>query len=187
MARLFIAVTLSEAAKRWLAGVKEELSPFCRNVKWVEAENYHLTLKFLGETSSEQLPGIRQVLAECARFKPPAVGFQGAGVFPGFRQARVIWAGVTGGVDALAGVAAYLDERLAGLGFVSETRGFRPHLTLGRFRVPADLTPYRAQVLAAGRSSFGPFPITSVHLMESQLTREGPRYTELAKSSLTGV
>jgi 2'-5' RNA ligase len=187
MIRCFVAATLPGEAKRWLAGARQELARFCEDVKWVEAENYHLTLKFLGEIEERQLSGIRRALSECGRAAPLRLGFQGVGVFPGLRRARVVWAGVTGEVAGLREIAACLDRALGKLGFPPEDREFRPHLTLGRFRNPADLTPCQEQLQSIGSVPCGPFAIPALHLMQSTLTRRGPVYTPIGDLNLTGA
>jgi len=187
MVRCFIAVTLTREAKQGLAGLRMELSRFCHDVKWVDRENYHLTLKFLGEIEEKRLTGVRRALSACSRFAPMQIGFQGVGVFPGVRRARVVWAGVTGDVGGLGDVAAFLDQSLGKLGFPPEERGFQPHLTLGRFRAPADLTSFRGELQSTGSRPFGPVPVGALHLMQSVLTRQGPVYTSIGEINFTGT
>jgi len=104
-------------------------------VKWVRPEGLHLTLKFLGDVEEERGPALRGALAlaagDGAEARGVTVHIEGFGVFPDFRRPRIVWAGVTPD-PALELLQHRVEQAFAPLGFPTEARPFRPHLTLGR-------------------------------------------------------
>jgi 2'-5' RNA ligase len=135
--RAFIAVPLPDTLLRELARLQrrlEERVPH-RSVRWVRSESIHLTLKFLGDTSTEKLQGIKQALAAVARNVPVATFTVGEiGCFPHTRRPRVVWVGVQEPTGRLAALQDAIEEVMAPFGYEPEGRGFKPHLTLGRVR-----------------------------------------------------
>jgi 2'-5' RNA ligase len=133
--RAFIAIPLPATLLDKLAALQRRLERQVppRSVRWVRAEGIHLTLKFLGDTPTDRLPDIKQVLATVSRHAPAcAFTAEGLGCFPNTHRPRVVWVGIrepTGRLEALQGA---IEEVVAPLGFPPEGRNFSPHLTLGR-------------------------------------------------------
>ena len=103
-------------------------------VKWVRPDGVHLTLKFLGDVDDAREPELRAALTEAAgRGEPRGVTIhvEGFGVFPDVKRPRVVWAGVTPD-PALELLQHRVEQVFAPLGFPTEARPFRPHVTLGR-------------------------------------------------------
>jgi 2'-5' RNA ligase len=104
-------------------------------VKWVRSEGLHLTLKFLGDVDNAREPELRAALSQAAGGGSEARGvtvhIEGFGVFPDFRRPRIVWAGVAPD-PALELLQHRVEQFFAPLGFPTEARAFRPHLTLGR-------------------------------------------------------
>ena len=133
--RAFIAVPLPRSLLDQLAALQHQLgeqaSP--RSVRWVRAEGIHLTLKFLGDTSTERLPDIKQALAAVARHAPTCTfTVEGLGCFPNPRRPRVVWVGVQEPTGWLEVLQDAIEEAMTHFGYSREKRGFKPHLTLGR-------------------------------------------------------
>lgn len=158
------------------------------DIAWVAADNFHLTLKFLGEVPAAGLPEIEAALgAAVAPAEPFTLGVRGLGAFPSPERARVIWAGTAEGAGGATSLAARVDEALERLGFAREPRPFTPHVTLGRAREPRR-RPALAAALAAGASrEFGRVAVARVSLMQSALAPRGARYTELRAFELRGT
>lgn len=179
--RLFAALELPPEPRTAAAAMIRELRRSGADVKWVAPENLHVTLKFLGETDPGRLGEIGAVLqAACSAAPALELALAGAGAFPGVGRPAVVWLGLAGQVEALAGLARALDDGLAGLGFPPETRRFQAHLTLGRARRGRGPNPPSrplAQALAGLAGWRGPeFVARRVSLMESTLTPAGPIY-----------
>jgi len=182
--RLFVAVTLSAEVKRELGLVSEVMAGRLpeRSVRWVKPELMHITLCFLGETAVSKLEAITQTMDKVAQNKAPiSLRLNGTGCFPNAKRPRVVWVGLTGQVAELATIKQELDTGLAVLGWKMEKRRFKPHLTLGRVKDVQKLREVSWEVdvqeVVVG--------ITAVHLIESQLTREGPIYTTRHISQFT--
>ncbi len=184
--RLFVAVDLDQAVRAAAADVARRLAPVAEHggsVGWVKPENMHLTLKFLGEVDDARVPEV------AARVKAPYdvaafdVSFSGVGLFPPSGPVRVVWIGMTAGVEPLQALQQEVEARLGPLGFPAETRGFQAHLTLGRFRIPAPRS-IRAAIEGVRAGNVGACRIDHVTLYQSRLSPRGATYTPLERGLL---
>jgi RNA 2',3'-cyclic 3'-phosphodiesterase len=186
--RLFIALNLpTEVRSRVAAEVIAPLQALLPGVRWVREETLHLTLLFLGERDEAGMREARAVVLEVAAdCQPFRVSLCGLGAFPTRARPRVVWLGVAepAPVRALSGVLERERERL---GAPAEGRPYTPHLTLGRVpphaqgAVQAALAPALAAVRFEAAVTF-----TSLDLVRSELTPQGPRYTVLLSAPLGG-
>lgn len=181
--RLFIAIQLPPNVRTSLGAVSDNLAAQMpeRSVRWVKPDLLHLTLRFLGDTAVDRMPALGATLDEVAAAHAAfALSLGELGCFPNRSRPRVIWVGLHGDLQPMQALKRALDETLAPLGWEKEDRPFRAHLTLGRVKDSRLLKSVRwgtdVQPL--------PVPITAVHLVESQLTREGPVYTVRHSSDL---
>src|SRR5207245_7151093 len=130
----------------------EGLRRVARDVAWVAPESLHLTLKFLGRVREARTPELAVALTRAtAGLTAFEANVAGLGAFPSPARARVIWAGVGRGTDALVELAGRVDAALAALGVEREPRAFSPHVTLGRVRV-ARRDPALADALFASKA-----------------------------------
>jgi 2'-5' RNA ligase len=188
--RLFIAIELPADVRSSLERLIRSLrdAGIDRGLRWVRPEGIHITLKFLGSTDEEDLPGI---IAAIRTASSSATAFEltveGVGSFGGPRSLRVIWAGVGGDTAALGTLAASMENALEPLGFARESRRFNAHLTLARVR--EDASPdERARLHALLKQQAPParasFRVSTCSLMESQLKQGGAVYTQVASFPL---
>ncbi len=126
--RLFVALDIDTAIRERLREFVSELGAHAPGVRFVGPETFHVTLKFLGETT--RLEEIERALA-AVRGVPFEVAFRGCGFFPTPKSARVFWAGIEAPAE-LQGLAAGIDEATRALGFPVERGPYKPHLTLAR-------------------------------------------------------
>lgn len=130
--RLFVALNLPEAVRTALWEAAGRLRATDLPVKWVAPEGLHVTLKFLGEVPPEREPELVSALARArVGARPLPLAVNGFGAFPDARHPRVVWAGVTPD-PALELLQHGVEREFAPLGFPTEGRAFRPHVTLGR-------------------------------------------------------
>jgi 2'-5' RNA ligase len=149
-------------------------------VKWVRPENIHLSLKFLGDVDEAREAELREALKRAAgtRSEPRPLTLQitGFGVFPDYQRPRVLWAGVTPdpGLELLQhGV----EQAFAPLGFPTEARPFRPHVTLGRAGRDARPRDFKElEAMLAGTDFDETVTVSEVDLMQSTLQPSGPVY-----------
>jgi 2'-5' RNA ligase len=157
-------------------------------VKWVETQNLHLTLKFLGDINADSVESVLANMKEAtAGTGNLRLEMSGLGTFPGGPRVRVIWTGLSGDVRKLSTLQERVETGLVLLGFKKETRAFQPHLTIGRVRDKASFSEredlYR-QVERHAATDAIRFSVDSLILVRSTLTRSGPVYTELGRVSL---
>ncbi len=185
--RGFIAVPLPAEVKERLSGAQRRLKPAAPDVKWVEPESFHITLKFLGSVSPERLQETwREVVAGLRGAQSFTLRLVGVGAFPNAGRARVVWAGITEGAEELAQLAARTERVCAECGFEAENRPFRAHVTLGRAREPGPNPQLAAQLDALAAEDLGTVPVDRVLLMRSELTPKGAVYTVLEQVLLGG-
>lgn len=176
--RAFVAVDIQdqrvlEAVKR----IQEELSRYVR-AKFVELENFHFTLKFLGEVSEEAVDEVYSAMKELD-FKPFELELRGVGCFPNVRRINVIWVGTREGGDKLTSLANELEKKLRRLGFEPERRPFTPHATIARVKYVQNREGLASAIEKMKDLEIGRVTVDSVRLKRSQLTPKGPIYTTL--------
>lgn len=184
MARLFIAISLTEKQKDELAALQQRVRDYLDGVSWVKPAGMHLTLKYLGETDLSRVELIGKVMDDKAAIMPAFDTVYGkSGVFPSTRRARVIWTGLLAGIEQVQNLAGSIDRSLAKKGFSAERRAFTPHLTIGRLRRPVEES--RVKRFLEEESSFKSSSATvkEITLYESELNPRGAIYTVLYRSS----
>ncbi len=138
--RLFIGVPLTEEARRAVEAHLRRTMPDGVPGRPVPAANWHLTLRFLGATRAEQLAAVVRHLSAAELGDGFDVGFGGLGAFPRARSARVLWMGLTEGVERLVALARIAEVAAREAGFAPEEKAFKPHLTISRIQPPRDVT-----------------------------------------------
>jgi RNA 2',3'-cyclic 3'-phosphodiesterase len=180
--RSFIAIELPEEVRATLSQLETQLmAESSTAVKWVATDSIHLTLKFLGSVDSDKLDAIiRAMQIAASGISPFQLELNALGVFPNTRQVQVVWVGLDGELASLTRLQKSIEANVSPLGFPTEARPFRPHLTLARVREQA-LPSERQKLgdLIASRSLAEPsaFEVSSISLMRSQLTRQGAIYS----------
>ncbi len=185
--RLFLAIDIPFELKDRVVAAREQLAEGVQGVKWVEDQNLHLTIKFLGEVRENQVTDVVEVtqktLRSCPKFR---LEIGDPGFFPNARNPRVIWLAIKGETEVAGRVARALDDSLMPLGFEADKRR-RLHLTLGRFR--SDVS---CKVLVENSQNFKgfagklEFEVNQVVLYHSTLTRNGPIYSIVEKIAFNG-
>lgn len=187
--RLFTAVEIGEDVQAIANRVIEDLkrrtaqaAPSAR-VSWVKPEQLHLTVCFIGQTRPDLGARVIAALERPLGVPPFELSIAGTGSFPPKRPPRVIWAGITAGLDHLHALEQEVRLRLAALIPGGAERNYHPHLTLGRVKHPAGLRP---AVLLRGleQAVFGGVHVGAVTLFESRLSPTGPTYIALGRTPL---
>ncbi|MBM4236165.1 MAG: RNA 2',3'-cyclic phosphodiesterase [Firmicutes bacterium] len=186
--RLFIACNLSQAQKHELETIQHKMTNYLPGVRWVKPQGLHLTLSFLGDTDEKSIVPLHKVLEKVAvTANPFQLMLGGCGVFPSFSKARVLWIGIREGEEALQRIKKELDYCLEGLGFVTEKRYYKPHLTLGRMRYPLEEELIRRSLDEFGAFSSSTTEISKLVLYESRLTAHGAYYYPLVEAELKKI
>ncbi len=152
-------------------------------IKTVSERNLHVTLKFLGDVSEEQIADVGRILAEIVpRYQSHRISLVGVGAFPHAQRPSVVWIGMQQ-AGKLVELAGEIEQELRPVGFAPEHRGFSPHLTVGRIKTRPpqmlfDLMNSHAQL------EFGEIMINEVRLYSSELKSQGPEYSTLQSYAL---
>ena len=186
--RLFIATDIDDKVREGLGDLQQEL----RNqvdvkkgdVKWVNPENIHLTLKFLGEVKDKEVVDICNISKDvAARHKSFELEIGRLGYFGG-RSARVLWVGTGDGANNLQKIQKDLEEQLDSAGWPREQREFAGHLTVCRVKnTKAGIK--LAEICEDFKDlELGTIPVNSISVYQSQLTPQGPVYTVVGNYKL---
>lgn len=182
--RTFIALKIYPEDK--LAGLfnalKSELSG--EALKWVEPDNLHLTLKFLGDTNAEQVEEVKEILFQTAsQFSGFQFQLKGLGYFKSNGQPRVLFAKIEN-FESLKQLVDSLQESLEEIGFEKDERAFKPHLTLARIKFIKNKRQFYSLVENADSTNFQPVNVNEIIYYQSILKPSGPEYIPLHKVQL---
>jgi RNA 2',3'-cyclic 3'-phosphodiesterase len=186
--RTFIAVELDAAIRKAAADLIDKLRPADADVKWVDPEKLHLTVKFLGGVDAEDVARVCDAVEKAvADVSPFQLAIRGAGAFPNTRRPQTIWLGAGEGDDRMAKLAGRVDKALEKFGFRRETRRYRTHLTLGRFRRDGHGSGELGRLLQQFADyDPGRMPVEELVTFSSQLTPTGPIYEAMGRADLGG-
>jgi 2'-5' RNA ligase len=182
--RCFVAVQIDDHLRRGLTRAVHawRRRPDCADLRWTDADGWHLTLAFLGSTDPGRVAVIAAALERAAGSQPPfAVHAGGVGAFPSRARARVAWYGFADPDRRLAGLAVSVREAL---GIEPEARPFRPHVTLARARADAAIDLRAWVASGAAEAPSAELRVDAIRLMRSHLGRGPARYEELAAMPL---
>ena len=148
------------------------------DLRLVMPENIHITLRFLGDIPASRVDQIHEGM-KTVDFSAFECEVHGLGVFPDLRYARVVWAGIRKGSDALKSVANQLEPQLHKLGFRADPKGFSPHLTLARVKTGRNKAELARSIQELADYDFGIVKADCLLLRKSVLTPKGPIYSTL--------
>jgi 2'-5' RNA ligase len=183
--RTFIAVAASPEVRQGAMRLMETLRPAAGNVKWIEKENLHWTLQFLGNVDERNLPEVCDAVATAAQeIEPFDVETRGAGAFPAADRPRILWIGAGQGERNMSVLHAAIERRLRKRGYRGEERRFVPHITIGRARGKGRPHSLAKELAALANYDAGTMLVDEVTVYASELGREGPEYRVLAHAPL---
>jgi 2'-5' RNA ligase len=176
--RSFLALDPPEEIRGEIALVQSRLRKFISgDIRWVRPEGIHLTLKFFGDIFADDVENIAAVIEKAAAGERPfSLAIGGAGV----------WLGMNGDVERLVVFQKGLDQALRQIGFPSEERPFRSHLTLGRIKTSKGLIGLAGALEKREEYTAGRFIASGLSLMQSELTPRGAIYKRLKWFPFTG-
>lgn len=172
--RLFIAAELPASCFKPLTLAMQRLQREARRASLTRPENLHLTLRFIGEQKAAKAELIRQAFSRLmsGEGKAPQLEWTGFGSFSG-RDGATVYAAFKAD-DVLLNLQRQIEETLAEMGLAPEKKSFKPHVTLAR-RALFDERPD----FSAWPKRSGSLTVPSVHLLLSEFTGRGMRYTKL--------
>jgi 2'-5' RNA ligase len=186
--RCFIAIDIDREIRNALSGLQRKLRDSIGvkkgDINWVNPDNIHLTLKFLGEIKDEKVAEICNIVKVAAgRHKSFELDIESVGHFGG-RSPKVLWVGTGKGQENLLKLQEDIEKSLASAGWPEETREFSGHLTLCRIR-----NPKAGMKLAQASESYKDFKVgmlsaNAVCVYQSELKPTGPVYIVLGNYKL---
>lgn len=178
--RTFISVDIG--ALPGIVKVLDDLKNMDADLKLVEPENVHLTLKFLGDTDEKIVDEIAGVMEKSVNDVPPfRIKFSGVGVFPSMDYMRVVWIGVEN-AEKLGIISERLENDLSNLGFKREKRKFSPHVTIGRVKSTRNKGVLQNFLNENTEKDFGELDVKSIRLKKSVLTSKGLEYSTVKEA-----
>lgn len=180
--RGFIAIDIDSFPK--LVQFENEIGKSGANVKIVEPENIHITLKFLGDTNEEFVDRIEEIIKDSVKGADPfEIKLKGAGVFPNDNYIKVMWIGIENG-EQIGKIANKIDEEISELGFEKEKRRFSAHLTIARIKSAKNKEKLLQLIEKYREAEFGTLMVDAIKLKKSELTAKGPIYSTLKEVKL---
>ena len=184
--RAFFAAEIDERLRRELAAVIEELRPIGAAVRWVAAENLHWTVKFLGEVPLNDAGAIAKAAqAALAGHEPFTGAVDGVRAFPDARRMRLVAAHLEES-GRLGAIRDDLEPPMQDFGVPPDGRGFKAHLTMCRVKGSRGVRELVEALAPYENRSFGECHVEAITLFMSELARQGPTYTPLARIPLGG-
>ncbi len=184
--RTFVAIECSEHLRSSCEQAVAKLSDVVDGARWVQPENIHLTLKFLGEVEDRELHAVCQKVGEAAQTVSKFdVACRSVGAFPSVERPSTIWIDVVDSNDHVMELQQKVAESLSDLGFPIERRPFKAHLTIGRTRSRDSGNPEWLKIVERyANREFGLLSVKEVVVFSSELERRAPVYTALARCPL---
>ncbi len=177
LTRTFFCLPLPGQLREKIASLLPGLQKENLGFRWVRPEQYHITLKFCGDITVDEINTLMESTSQKLRERSPGeicLKLQAIGAFPNTYRARVVFIEVMGDTERLGRLAALIETAAAAAGIPRETRPFRPHLTLARTRRPGP-----AKINFPDWTELEGWVNKKVVLMKSELHPSGPVYTKL--------
>ncbi len=177
--RSFISIDLEDQQiLSRITSILSSLQSLGGDLKPVERENIHLTLKFLGNVPTPRLSEVKSSLQQLI-FPLFTAEIKGAGAFPNLNHMNVIWVGVEECWSQVEQIYEQVEKLLSVLGFRRENRPFSPHITIARVRSGRKRDEIANFLRHLGNESFGTITVDKVRLKQSILSSSGPKYSTL--------
>jgi len=182
MFRIFIAVDITPTND--ILRFLNQINSLNADIKIVEPQNIHITLKFLGDTPEKKFEQIEQIIKDSVKgIEAFNIKLNGTGVFPNKNYIRVVWIGIKD-IEKLMTIARNVDEKISALGFKKEKRDFSAHLTVGRVKTAKNKHLLLKKIEEYKDFNFGIQEVKYIKLKKSDLTPKGPIYTTLKEIAL---
>jgi len=177
--RCFVAVDLDEPSIRErIVTAQRGLEDTRAQLKLVNPEILHLTLRFLGEIPQATVEQVKSAM-DAVRFSSFEVEFLGLGAFPNPNRINVVWVGIKRGQEQFNEMFRQLEPKLRQIGLPPDNKGFSPHLTIARVKSGINREALAKFVASLVEQEFGKMTVKVLRLKKSTLTPKGPIYTTI--------
>lgn len=182
--RLFFAVSIPVEIIAAIENTQRQLQKImdCPSIRWTRPDQFHYTVKFLGEVSMAKAQKAVEVAEEvCYRAKPFELSLGGLGAFPNAQRPSVLWIGATKGAVEFERLARELEEALARHHFRRESRPPTAHLTIARIKTYDAEASVASGLEKAKIGEIGTLTVDSIVLMRSILKPSGSEYSLVSR------
>ena len=176
--RAFLAIDIDKKLTQKIEDLQKEFKKVNANMKYVEIENIHFTLKFFGNINEKMIDDISVATENLLKkYEPINIAIEGTGSFPNENHIKVIWLGIEEN-PVLIDLMKKLDVEFKKLGFKKE-RNYSPHLTIARMKSPKNKNEVRKKIATFNDIKIGKMNISEISLKKSELTPKGPIYSNI--------
>jgi len=176
--RLFIGIGVSGELKEKVSEVQKRFREF--DIKFVEKENLHFNLKFLGEVPEDKIAEIKDVMTKIgSQFENFTINIAGINAFPNKNYVKVLFLEVKEGRETMNAIADVLE-----LGLGKSDKPFIPHLTLGRVKSVQDREKLKSLLREMQNIEIGKMEVSKIKLIKSDLAPSGPIYQDVFTTKL---
>ncbi|MBQ6628508.1 MAG: RNA 2',3'-cyclic phosphodiesterase [Methanobrevibacter sp.] len=176
--RAFLAIDVDEELKAKMYRVIKEFKKIDANIKYVDLENLHLTLKFFGDIDTEGLDVLSsKIEGVVSNFDKFTIKVKGCGAFPNNNRIKVIWLGIEDD-ELIRQLHDELDKEFVALGFDKDKK-FSSHLTIGRMKSGKGKNEVKSTIEEFSEVEIGEMDVDRIILKKSTLTPQGPIYEDL--------
>lgn len=173
--RTFVAINFPDSLKNEIRDIQNSLKPFVRSARWTAMNNFHLTIKFLGEIDdTEKESAVEAIRMACNVFKPFEIGFDRLGYFGSNENMRVVWIGMSKNPDELVLLQGEIEKCFKVQGFPPDEKGFKPHVTIGRDVIMSKKTDLSSFIINLDK-----LYVDKISLMLSENSGKGFHYTPI--------
>jgi 2'-5' RNA ligase len=185
--RTFVGVSLNDPLRQQLAAIQQTLARTGARVHWTQPDALHITVLFLGDLDDQELVKVCQdVDRQTPRFPRFSVAIHGLSGFPTPRRPKILWAGIADGAAELVQMYQHFEQQFVkSIGYRPEERSYSPHVTLGRIKADEAAQQIARELPRYSDHRFGDMPVSEIHVFRSDLRRDGPQYTILARGQLS--
>lgn len=183
--RAFLAIEIEPYIKNKIEESQEIISESeSSNIKYVERENIHLTLKFFGEIDDEKLDEISDIIRQSIKsYDTYTIKVVNIGAFPNIYNPRVIWAGIKDKKETTIRLIEELDKKFNRIGFKKE-KSYVPHVTIGRVKNISDKQKLSQTLKSLNKRYHGKMEVKKLIIKSSTLTPDGPIYNNVKEFDL---
>ncbi|MDI6601148.1 MAG: RNA 2',3'-cyclic phosphodiesterase [Thermoanaerobacteraceae bacterium] len=173
--RTFVAINFPDSLKNEIQDIQNSLKSYVKVARWIRMDNFHLTIKFLGEIDERGKEfAIEAIQQACNGLKPFEINFDRIGYFGTYENMRVIWIGMNENADKLVSLQNRIEMSFSDYGFSSDEKGFKPHITIAR-----DVIMTRKIDISSFAIKLDELYVNEVSLMLSENKGKGFYYTPL--------
>lgn len=178
--RAFIAISIPPAVQNMVENIQDRFKQIRAPIRWVKPSNLHLTLKFLGNITEEQIEGAKKCLKEAGQgVNSFTLKTTETGCFPNLNYPKVLWLGFSDPDGQLHKLVENIELQLQKIGFQPESRKFTPHLTIGRIKSSKGKKDFIRMLHKEKNVSCDDICVTCFKLIKSDLKPSGPEYSVL--------